>query len=202
MKKSFKTIVLIASLTTPVFHQTGLEYMTVEASSSTANQEDESDAIVEIDENQKFKEMDQKEKDKIYKEFDKISSSSKDERIANDFASVKEVKSEKAYKDLIEKSKEEPVIIYLGFNECPYCKSFIPKLSHLANEYKAEINYYNTNHREDDQNFEDVIYFFDIETVPHAFIVKDGKIQDKLNEKSKMKDMENFLIHFNKLQNK
>ncbi|SEQ47308.1 bacteriocin transport accessory protein, putative [Ignavigranum ruoffiae] len=197
MKKSNKIILLLIALSMLVISNQS-QYHLIDDVYASSSAED-IDKIVEIDDKLKFKDMDKNEKEKLYKEYDKITSSSKDKRIATDYSQVKEIESENDYNQLIEKSKKEPVIIYLGFNECPFCKSFIPKLNHLANEYDVELNYYNTNKRIDDSNYLDVIKFFDIETVPHAFVIKDEKIITKLNEESTMNDMETFLVDFNKL---
>lgn len=151
------------------------------------------DTEVIIDENIRFLEMNPAEKAKKYDEYNHIDKNSLTEVVATELSQVEEITSEEAYNELIEKSKTEAVVLYVGFDECPYCRADIPKLNHLAKELDVTLHYYNTNRRVDDNNFKDVIQFLNIETVPHAFIIQDGEIKALINHTNTMQDMEDFL---------
>lgn len=170
--------------------------------STTANSDNESNDIAEedlidgeviIDDNLQFLAMELAEKAARYAEYDHINKNTLTEVAALDFSQVEEVASEEEYNELMEKSMDEAVVLYLGFDECPYCRAFIPKLNHLAKELDVTLHYYNTNRRADDRNFNDVIQFLNIETVPHAFILQQGEIKARINHQNTMQEMENFL---------
>lgn len=170
--------------------------------STTANSDNESNVIAEedlidgeviIDDNLQFLAMEPAEKAARYAEYDYINKNTLTEVAALDFSQVEEVASEEEYNELMEKSMDEAVVLYLGFDECPYCRAFIPKLNHLAKELDVTLHYYNTNRRADDRNFNDVIQFLNIETVPHAFILQKGEIKARINNQNTMQEMENFL---------
>lgn len=170
--------------------------------STTANSDNESNDIAEedlidgeviIDDNLQFLAMEPAEKAARYAEYDHINKNTLTEVAALDFSQVEEVASEEEYNELMEKSMDEAVVLYLGFDECPYCRAFIPKLNHLAKELDVTLHYYNTNRRADDRNFNDVIQSLNIETVPHAFILQQGEIKARINHQNTMQEMENFL---------
>ncbi len=170
--------------------------------STTANSDNESNDVAEedlidgeviIDDNLQFLAMEPAEKAARYAEYDHINKNTLTEVAALDFSQVEEVASEEEYNELMEKSMDEAVVLYLGFDECPYCRAFIPKLNHLAKELDVTLHYYNTNRRADDRNFNDVIQFLNIETVPHAFILQQGEIKARINHQNTMQEMENFL---------
>lgn len=170
--------------------------------STTANSDNESNDVAEedlidgeviIDDNLQFLAMEPAEKAARYAEYDHINKNTLTEVAALDFSQVEEVASEEEYNELMEKSMDEAVVLYLGFDECPYCRAFIPKLNHLAKELDVTLHYYNTNRRADDRNFNDVIQFLNIETVPHAFILQQGEIKALINHQNTMQEMENFL---------
>lgn len=170
--------------------------------STTANSDNESNDVAEedlidgeviIDDNLQFLAMELAEKAARYAEYDHINKNTLTEVAALDFSQVEEVASEEEYNELMEKSMDEAVVLYLGFDECPYCRAFIPKLNHLAKELDVTLHYYNTNRRADDRNFNDVIQFLNIETVPHAFILQQGEIKARINHQNTMQEMENFL---------
>ncbi|WIK67299.1 thioredoxin family protein [Globicatella sanguinis] len=170
--------------------------------STTANNDNESNVIAEedlidgevvIDDNLQFLAMEPAEKAARYAEYDHINKNTLTEVAALDLSQVKEVASGEEYNELMEKSMDEAVVLYLGFDECPYCRAFIPKLNHLAKELDVTLHYYNTNRRVEDLNFNDVIQFLNIETVPHAFILQQGEIKARINHQNTMQEMEDFL---------
>lgn len=160
----------------------------------------EIDQVVKIDPNTKFLQMSPEEKAEAYKKLDQIELTSQEIEPEPEYSQVRLIKSEKDYQALINQSKEKPVVIYLGFNECPYCRAFLPKFNHLAGEMNIDIHYYNTTDRKKDSNFSQVVDFFKVQTVPHAFIVHQGKIVNKINNQNSMEEIEKFLLAFQKLK--
>ena len=84
-------------------------------------------------------------------------------------------------------------IIYLGFDECPYCHAFSPKLNQLAKEKGVTVYYYNTRKHANDSNFESAMQVYGVNKVPNAFIVKGGKPGINVNHASKMAELEAFI---------
>ncbi|MBK0347608.1 thioredoxin family protein [Aerococcaceae bacterium zg-ZJ1578] len=159
----------------------------------TVTEENRLDKEVVIPEDTQFKTMAQAEKDKLYAELDKIEKHSEGTKSPISYANVEEITSDAAYTDFILGTQNEVGIIYLGFDECPYCKAFTPKLSHLAKEYGVKVHYYNTRKRSDDASYQSIIGTYNVETVPHAFIVKNGEVVDKINHEHTMNAIEAFV---------
>lgn len=117
------------------------------------------------------------------------------------YTQFKTVDSEQAYAELLVSTNKTPVIVYLGFDECPFCKVFSPKINQLASEMDVEIQYYNTKERGNDATFANAMQLYNVETVPHAFIVDGAKAGSKVNHESSMEEIEAFLLEFvNKTQ--
>ena len=168
--------------------------------STTEESQNNSDQVVEIDPETKFLEMTAEDKAKAYEKLDQIELTSQEIKPVPKYSQVKAIHSAEEYQRLIDQSKEKPFIIYLGFDECPYCRAFLPKLNHLAQEFDLDIHYYNTTDREKDENFADVVNFFKVQTVPHTFIIQKGKVIDQINNNNTMKEIEAFLISFKDLK--
>ena len=200
MKLWTKAICLVTStlaLTNPTSPRGYAE--TNEKNSSQENRS-QTDQVVSIDPETKFLKMTAAEREQAYKELDQIELTSQEIKPVPKYSQVKEILSAEDYQKLIDQSKDNPLIIYLGFNECPYCRAFLPKFNHLAKEFGAEINYYNTSERAKDDNFEQVVSFFNVETVPHAFIVKQGKVVKQINNNNSMAEIEAFLHSYQDLK--
>lgn len=104
------------------------------------------------------------------------------------------MEDDKAFDKLLEDSKEKAQILYVGFEECPFCKEFVPKLNDAAEKVQVKFHYYNTDYRGQDANFGKVTgEFLQISTVPHAFLIKDGKVVEKLTSDAKEADFEAFV---------
>ena len=104
------------------------------------------------------------------------------------------MEDDKAFDKLLEDSKSKAQIIYVGFEECPFCKEFVSKLNAAAEKAQVKFHYYNTDYRGQDANFDKVIgEFLQISTVPHAFLIKDGKVVEKLTSDAKDEDFDAFV---------
>lgn len=150
------------------------------------------DQEVIIPEDTSFLTMSQEEKEAAYTTLDKIALYSSDTKSPISFSMVQELSSEVAYTDFILSTQSQAKVIYLGFDECPYCKAFTPKINQLAEETETPIYYYNTRKRANDSNFETAMAMYNVETVPHAFIVKNGQVVSKINHDSSMDAIEAF----------
>ncbi|MBD3949229.1 thioredoxin family protein [Tuanshanicoccus lijuaniae] len=159
----------------------------------TVTAENRLDKAVSIPEDTQFKTMDKAEKEKLYAELDKIEKFSQDTKSPISYSNIEEITSDAEYTDFILNSQKNASIIYLGFDECPYCKAFTPKLSHLAKEYGVKVYYYNTRKRDNDANFKSIVSMYNVETVPHAFIVKNGDVVNKINHEHSMTAIEAFV---------
>lgn len=151
------------------------------------------DAEVVIPEGIEFKSMSQEEKEQLFNELDQISTDANNTKSPISYDNISELKTEQAYLDFILDSQKEAKIIYLGFDECPYCKAFTPKISQFAKENNVTVYYYNTRKRANDSNFQTAMATYNVETVPHAFIVKNGKVVEKINHNNTMHSIEKFI---------
>lgn len=157
--------------------------------------EENKEDIIDIDREFNFKKAKKEAKEKEYQKFDDQIHASKMKDDIKDMEYIKVIESEKDYIKFINETNDQAKIIYLGFDDCPFCKAFLPKLHAIAEDYETNIYYYDIHERQADASFTMVIEkFYKINKVPHAFIVKDSKIQgDPLNSKSSMQDMETFI---------
>lgn len=156
---------------------------------------DKKEGAIELNRDFDFKDAKKEEKAKEYKKFDdKIHATAMKDEI-KDLKHVKKISSEADYIKLINETNKEAKIVYLGFDECPFCQAFLPKLHAIAEDYDATIYYYDVNERNEDPSFSMIIEnFYKVNEVPHAFIVKDSKVQgEPLNSESPMIDMEEFI---------
>lgn len=153
---------------------------------------DRVDQEVVIPEDTAFLTMSEEEKVAAYAALDKIALYSSDTKSPISFSMIEELTSEVAYTDFILSTQNQAKVIYLGFDECPYCKAFTPKINQLAKETETPIYYYNTRRRATDSNFETAMNMYKVETVPHAFIVKNGQVVSKINHDSSMDAIEAF----------
>lgn len=160
---------------------------------STVEAEGKLDAPVEIADDVAFLQMTDQEKAAAYAPLDQIEKYSAGKKSPISYSNIVEIKDQQAYRDFSLSTQKEAKIVYLGFDECPYCKAFTPKLSQFVKEMDVTVYYYNTRKRANDQDFESVIATFNVDTVPHAFIVKNGKPIQFINHTSTMADIEAFV---------
>lgn len=140
----------------------------------------------------RFENLTEEEKKAKFAEYDMIETFSKSTKSPISYSNIEELASQEAYTDFILSTMKETKIIYLGFNECPACKAFSPKLNQFAKEKGVQV-YYNTRSRSEDQDYEHVITSYQVDTVPHAFIMVKGKPVAKVNHASSMAALEAFV---------
>lgn len=180
------------------------ETSTQEASSSEAVASEESvelvDQAVNFDEGTQLLTMDETEKKERYSELDMIDIFTGETETADTYSQINNIETEKDYAELLVSTNEKPAIVYLGFNECPFCKVFTPKINQLASEMGIEIYYYNTKEHAEDATFASAMQLYNVETVPHAFIVENAKAGSKVNHESTMLEIEAFLQEYLEIQ--
>lgn len=73
-----------------------------------------------------------------------------------------------SYDKLLEVIKNGTGIIYLGFPECPWCRSALPVLLDVANDAKVEI-----------------IYYMNMKNARDSYVIQDGKLTYAIDENGK-----------------
>ncbi|MGX7108959.1 thioredoxin family protein [Facklamia miroungae] len=199
MKKFNKLILLLASasLFASACHMSDAKNQ-AEPNKTTSHAEKttEINELVSFEEDTKLLKMEPKLKEKTYKQLDQMESYSEDPIISpHSMSNIQTIEDQKAYENVIKASYHSPQLIYIGFNECPYCRNFLPKLNQLAKELSLTYYYYNTNERVNDNNFRDLVdNYFKVSTVPQLFLIKDGQIDRKLENTNSMAELEAFLL--------
>lgn len=151
---------------------------------------------VNFEEGTRLLNLETDEKTAAYAELDAINIYTGETQAADAYSHITKIESEQAYAELLVSTNEAPVIVYLGYNECPFCKVFTPKINQLASELDVEIHYYNTNERGNDATFSNAMQLYNVETVPHAFIVENAKAGSLVNHESSMEEIEAFLLEY------
>ncbi len=98
-----------------------------------------------------------------------------------------------AYQNYKNQQADQAYLLYLGFEDCPFCQAFVPKLNHLADRLELRIAYYNVMDHQEDADFDDLIDFLKISTVPALFLIKSDKIIGQVDHQSKMQEIEDLL---------
>lgn len=98
-----------------------------------------------------------------------------------------------AYQNYKNQQSDQVYLLYLGFEDCPFCQAFVPKLNHLADRLELRIAYYNVMDHQEDADFDDLIDFLKISTVPALFLIKSDKIIGQVDHQSKMQEIEDLL---------
>ncbi|WP_454927291.1 thioredoxin family protein [Abiotrophia defectiva] len=153
----------------------------------------EVDKKVEISDNTNIAGMSESEKASFYSSLDQITLDTSEGLKPGEYSNIKEIITEQEYNDLILSTTDGPKIVYLGFDECPYCHAFSPKINQLAKEKGVTVYYYNTRKHANDSNFQSAMQVYGVNKVPNAFIVKSGKPGTNVNHSSKMADLEAFI---------
>lgn len=148
--------------------------------------------LPKIDPDTAFLAMDPDQKAAAYQAIDKVNQTDGQAPGAGDYPQITVIKTETDFQDRMTQSDHDPFILYLGFDQCPYCQAFTPKISHLAKELDVTIYYYNSQ----DHDISDLAQEWQLETVPQALIIQDGQMKGRLDHLSKMQDIENFLYQY------
>lgn len=148
-----------------------------------------------IEEGMVILQMEEESKESIYESLDQQTYYDGGEYIATaELSHSIPLDSEAEYNDLIELSHTDAQILYFGFDDCPYCKSFIPKLNQLAKEAGINYYYYDTELRSEDDNFDEILDNFELETVPLAILLKENRAVSTINHQSSMLEIERFVL--------
>lgn len=151
------------------------------------------DGIIKFDESTHLTDLAEADKKAAYESLDNIHKSTTDTTSPLSYSNVKEIETDKQYLDLILTTTKQPAVVYLGFDECPFCRVFLPKINQLAKEKGVTLNYYNVRKHANDHNFKDVMEVYNVKSVPQAFIVKAGKPIKNVNYDSTMEEIEAFI---------
>ncbi|UUX34183.1 thioredoxin family protein [Fundicoccus culcitae] len=193
-------IIFISALVLTACGNNSEEQGLIDTIQETVSSTSRLDASITIDESAAFLSMEASEKESVYESLDAIIMDTEMIHNIADYSMISEIESEAAYLDFISTTDESPKVIYLGFNECPYCVVFTPKINQLAEEIDVPIYFYNTQTRQNDDNFVDAMSNYNVSTVPHAFIVDKGKPIQFINHKSSMEAIEAFFQYAKSLQ--
>lgn len=169
--------------------------------SVTSDEESVAESVELVDREVTFEEgtqllsLDAADKAVVYAELDEVDIFT-GEPASSAYSQLIPVESEQAYADLLISTNDQAAIVYLGFDECPFCKVFSPKINQLASELGVDIHYYNTTERGNDATFANAMQLYNVDTVPHAFIVENVKAGSKINHESSMEEIEAFLLEY------
>ncbi|MBG9987454.1 thioredoxin family protein [Aerococcaceae bacterium DSM 111176] len=156
------------------------------------------EAIIEEDrigfgEEYKIQELSSNDKEDMYQSLDVIQKIETEMPGITEYAQIEPFDDYESFIQLMENSKEEPQVVYFGYDACPFCKAFTPKISQLAKEFDVTINHYNTDENMGSEDFLKIVAPFSLQTVPHAFLIEDEQVIDILNDKSTMEEIETFI---------
>lgn len=165
------------------------EYMALEG-------QERLDQAVIIPPQTNFLTMEASEKEVQYQALDKIGVDSKGQHKTTDYSHIEAISSESDYLEFVKSTEEQAQIIYIGFDECPWCKAFSPKINQLASEFDLSIYYYNTRSRAEDMTYTKIMESFNVETVPYAFIMVNGELKERINHQSSMQQIEDFFTRY------
>lgn len=157
---------------------------------------DRVDQAVQIPSGTEFLEMNEDSKTIIYESLDAIGTDSQGTARPTDYSNIEGIDSEQEYVDFLQKNKDEAKIVYIGFDECPWCKAFSPKINQLASEFDVPVYYYNTRTRSEDVTYSQTMENFGVETVPYAFVMVEGEPTDRISHLSSMQQIEDFFRKF------
>ena len=151
------------------------------------------DAPVIFEEGIQLLQLPEAERVQQYQHYDEIIKDSAKTVSATNYPSIEAIGSEQDVDDFLTATYNAPRVLLFGFDACPYCQAFVPKVSQLAQELNVTLYYYDTVERSQDQTFMETIQSFGIETVPHAFVVEKAEPTVQIDHHSSMEDIETFL---------
>ena len=138
--------------------------------------------------------MSAEEKETLYAQYDQVLTSDQSKPIASyDFMTPLK---DKTHFDQVVEEADNSTLIYFGFDECPYCRAFTPKLNVLESLYPEDIYFINTNewHQNHPEDMDDIKEKYALETVPFLIRVdNEGNILKAANAGSSMEDIEDVL---------
>lgn len=79
---------------------------------------------------------------------------------------------------LIDNSQNENIIIYIGKETCPFCKTFVPKLTQAVTETNRSVNYIDAENK--DTTFLDFAKKYHINEIPKLIVLSNKEKTDEL----------------------
>ena len=149
-------------------------------------------APVTISEDTTFLTMNEDPKGMIYESLDKIGTYAEGTQSPVDYSQIEAVQTEADYIEFLQMTSEQASLLYIGFDECPWCKAFSPKINQIASELNVPIYYYNTRAHEQDATFQGAMQTFGVETVPYVLVMEDGEAKERISHESSMEQIEQF----------
>lgn len=149
---------------------------------------------VDIPSDTTFLTMDDASKEIIYQSLDAIGTDANSTASPTDYSHIEAIDSEEEYIQFLQDSQEQASLLYIGFDECPWCKAFSPKINQFASEIDAPVYYYNTRTHEQDVTYANTMQSFEVETVPFVFIMDKGEPKERISHDSSMQQIEDFFV--------
>ncbi|MBG9978438.1 thioredoxin family protein [Ruoffia tabacinasalis] len=149
-------------------------------------------APVTIPEDTTFLTMNEDAKGMIYESLYKIGTYAEGTQSPVDYSQIEAVQAEADYIEFLQMTSEQASLLYIGFDECPWCKAFSPKINQIASELNVPIYYYNTRAHEQDATFQGAMQTFGVETVPYVLVMEDGEAKERISHESSMEQIEQF----------
>lgn len=136
--------------------------------------------------------MNEDAKGMIYDSLDKIGTYAEGTQSPVDYPQIEAVQTEADYIEFLQETNDQAKLLYIGFDECPWCKAFSPKINQIASELNVPIYYYNTRAHEQDATFQGAMQTFGVETVPYVLVMEDGEAKERISHESSMEQIEQF----------
>ncbi|HBY89062.1 MAG: thioredoxin family protein [Ruoffia tabacinasalis] len=136
--------------------------------------------------------MNEDAKGMIYDSLDKIGTFAEGTQSPVDYSQIEAVQTEADYIEFLQETSDQAKLLYIGFDECPWCKALSPKINQIASELNVPIYYYNTRLHEHDATFQGAMQTFGVETVPYVFVMEDGEAKERISHESSMEQIEQF----------
>lgn len=191
MLRRLKTILLLAAIGLMTacsnYSAQNFEYTALEGLERT-------NEPVNIPSDTTFLTMDEASKELIYQSLDEIGTDADGTASPTDYSYIEAIDSEEEYIQFLQQSQEQASLLYIGFDECPWCKAFSPKINQFASEIDAPVYYYNTRTHEQDATYAKTMQSFGVETVPYVFIIDKGEPKERINHDSSMQQIEDFFV--------
>ena len=149
-------------------------------------------APVTISEDTTFLTMNEDAKGMLYDSLDKIGTYAEGTQSPVDYPQIEAVQTEADYIEFLQETNDQAKLLYIGFDECPWCKALTPKINQFASELNVPIYYYNTRLHEQDATFQGAMQTFGVETVPYVFVMEDGEAKERISHESSMEQIEQF----------
>lgn len=139
-----------------------------------------------VDNTPTLEEMDYERKEELYATLDKVNVGNSMNDI-DSYSHIENVESFKTLTHLIDEKND--LSLYIGFDECPFCQAFSPKVNLIAEYYDITLYHINTNEISD-EDYQLLRQTFEFDKVPMLIKIKDQKEIDRLDQFSSMEEIE------------